>query len=108
MQRLVDLSTGETLIRDISDRATFDEVLYAQDSDYDIEADMVLIDNDPRYVDDLYLIDDKCTYYRTLPEFVELWWYTLTPRPLILEDIEEYSRDSGVDLATLMAQVGEL
>ena len=109
MQRLIDLSTGETLIRDVDNSTTYDEVLFSQDEDYDLESDVVSINGEMRYVEDLFLINDDWKHYRVLPEYEELWFgRMLFSFPLIMDDIEEYSRDSGIPVETLMKQVEEL
>lgn len=109
MQRLIDLSTGETLIKDIANDTTYDEVLFSQDEGYDLESDVVSINGEMRYVEDLFLINDDWKHYRVLPEYEELWFgRMLLAYPLIMEDIEEYARDSGEDLDKLMTQVEEL
>lgn len=109
MKRLIDLASGETLIRGIDDALTFDDVLESEDSEYAWETDdAVAINGYQHWVDDLYLLDESVRFYKVLPEFEEEWFGYYDPEPLTMEEIRVYSTDSGEPLEKLMEQVTEI
>lgn len=111
MKRLVDISTGETLMRGLDDKLTFYDVIEIDNPEFkDPEYcdDIVTIGKYAHYLDDLYLLNEEVRFFRVRADYEEEWFGYYDPEPLTLDDIQEYATDSDEPIEKLMNQVEEI